>query len=250
MNSNILTKILILFLMMTGLSLTGCGRGGTDASSSSSTTSSTQNSTFHDKESDVSHDDVFGSFPHPKEDLAQPGVTRAEVIFAGGCFWCTEAVFEQLAGVSDVVSGYAGGTKETANYRDVSTGKTGHAEVIRITYDPSKISYGQLLRVFFATHDPTQLNRQGNDVGPQYRSSIFYAHDDEKRVAQAYIKQLDDAKLYKSAIVTKLEPLTAFYEAEGYHQDYARNNPLQPYIQFHALPNAKKVDKLFPELQQ
>lgn len=197
------------------------------------------------------HDtDVFGSFPVPKTDLDQPGVTEAHVVFAGGCFWCTEAVFEQLKGVSDVVSGYAGGTAETANYRSVGSGNTKHAEVIGITYDPTKISYGQLLRVFFATHDPTQLNRQGNDIGTQYRSAIFFNNEDEKRVAGAYIKQLDGSKdLFGKPVVTTLEPLVKFYEAELYHQDYARQNPDQPYVKFHALPNASKVDKMFPELK-
>lgn len=195
--------------------------------------------------------DAFGSFPQPAADLDQQGVTKATVVFAGGCFWCTEAVFEQLKGVSDVVSGYAGGSAATANYSTVGSGNTGHAEVIGITYDPSQISYGQLLRVFFATHDPTQLNGQGNDIGTQYRSAIFYNNDDEKRVAAVYIKQLDETKsLFKKPIVTTLEPLEKFYEAELYHQDYARQNPNQPYVKFHALPLADKVDKLFPELKK
>lgn len=194
--------------------------------------------------------DAFGSFPQPTIDLDQSGMTKTDVVFAGGCFWCTEAVFEQLKGVSDVVSGYAGGQANTANYNSVGSGNTGHAEVIRITYDPSKLSYGQLLRVFFATHDPTQLNRQGNDVGTQYRSAIFFQNEDEKRVAESYIKQLDaNLDLYGKPIVTTLEPLEKFYEAELYHQDYAKNNPDQPYVKFHALPKANKVDKLFPELK-
>lgn len=213
----------------------------------SDSTGQAATTTSHSKEHDV---DVFGSFPQPVIDLDQKGVTKAEVVFAGGCFWCTEAVFEQLKGVSDVVSGYAGGKAETANYNAVGSGNTGHAEVIRITYNPSQLSYGQLLRVFFATHDPTQLNRQGNDIGTQYRSAIFFHNEDEKRVAEAYIKQLDAADaLYPKPIVTTLEPLTQFHEAELYHQDYARQNPDQPYIKFHALPLADKVDKLFPELK-
>ncbi len=172
----------------------------------------------------------------------------ATAVFAGGCFWCTEAAFEQLDGVSDVTSGYAGGTKETADYETVCTGRTGHAEVIRVTYDPKRISYERLLDVFFDAHDPTQLNRQGADVGSQYRSAIFYADEEQKRAAEAKIKQLTDSKLFKSPIVTKLEPLGEFFPAEGYHQDYARNNPMQPYIVGHAIPKACKVRERHPEL--
>jgi peptide-methionine (S)-S-oxide reductase len=151
--------------------------------------------------------------------------------------------------VSDAVSGYAGGTKETANYEDVCTGRTGHAEVVRVTYEPAKISYGQLLRVFFATHDPTTLNRQGPDVGPQYRSSIFYQNDEEKKVAEAYLKQLEAAKAFNRPIVTKLEPLTqdGFYEAELYHQNYAACNASNPYIRSQAVPKVKKVREKFKE---
>ena len=162
-------------------------------------------------------------------------------VFAGGCFWCTEAAFEQLAGVLDVTSGYAGGSAETANYRAVCNGDTGHAEVIRITYDPAKISFDQLLAVFFDAHDPTQLNRQGNDIGTQYRSAIFYADEIQLQAAQAKIDQLNAAKTFPRHIVTTLEPLTAFYPAEDYHQDYARLNPDQPYIQAVSVPNVCKV---------
>ena len=186
--------------------------------------------------------------PKPQSDLptTQPGATRTAVL-AGGCFWCTEAVFEQLAGVSDVKSGYAGGTEATANYQAVCNGDTKHAEAIQITYDPAKISFGQLLRVFFATHDPTTKDRQGPDSGPQYRSAIFYASDDEKRVAEAYIKQLNEAKVFPSPIVTTLEPLNGFYSAEQYHQDYVRHHPDQPYIVQNALPKVEKVCKIFPD---
>ena len=162
-------------------------------------------------------------------------------VFAGGCFWCTEAAFEQLAGVLDVTSGYAGGSAETANYRAVCNGDTGHAEVIRITYDPAKISFDQLLAVFFDAHDPTQLNRQGNDIGTQYRSAIFYADEAQRQTAQAKIDQLNSAKAFPRSIVTTLEPLTAFYPAEDYHQDYARLNPDQPYIQSVSVPKVCKV---------
>ena len=186
--------------------------------------------------------------PKPTVDLpaGKEGETRTAV-FAGGCFWCTEAVFEQLDGVSYVVSGYAGGTKESADYETVSEGKTDHAEAIRITYDPSKVSYGTLLRVFFATHDPTTKDRQGPDAGRQYRSAVFYANEDEKRVADAYIKQLGEAKAFKAPIVTTLEPLTEFYEAEKYHQDFMTNNPSHPYVQQWAVPKVKKVWETFKD---
>jgi peptide methionine sulfoxide reductase msrA/msrB len=168
-------------------------------------------------------------------------MTTATAVFAGGCFWCTEAAFEQLKGVVDVQSGYAGGTKDTATYERVSTGSTGHAEAIRITYDPMKISYDRLLDVFFDAHDPTQLNRQDNDAGTQYRSTIFYVNEIEERAAQAKIKQLTAAKAFPGPIVTTLEPLKNFYPAEEYHQDYARRHPDQPYIQYHALPKVCTV---------
>jgi methionine-S-sulfoxide reductase len=168
-------------------------------------------------------------------------MTTKTATLAGGCFWCTEAAFEQLEGVLDVTSGYIGGAAETANYRAVCGGDTGHAEAIRITYDPSKISYETLLDVFFDAHDPTQLNRQGNDIGTQYRSAIFYSSDEEKRIAEAKIRALNESKHFPRPIVTKLEPLGAFYPAEDYHQDYARLNPDQPYIQAVSVPKACKV---------
>ncbi len=192
-----------------------------------------------------------GDLPKPATDLPAPKdkdkpAAEATVVLAGGCFWCTEAVFEKVEGVRDVVSGYAGGTKETANYKAVLNGDTGHAEAIKITYDPAKLTYGEILRIFFTTHDPTTKDRQGNDRGPQYRSAIFYATDDEKKVAEAYIKQLDAAKAFDAPIVTTLEPLKAFYVAEEYHQNYARQNPNQPYIRGVATP---KVNKLFERFQ-
>jgi peptide-methionine (S)-S-oxide reductase len=177
-----------------------------------------------------------------------PGSGSAAAVLAGGCFWCTEAVYRQLEGVLDVVPAYAGGTKDTADYETVCTGRTNHAEAIRITYDPSRVTYGQILKVFFSVaHDPTQLNRQGNDVGRQYRSAIFYANDDERRVAEAYIKQLNDANAFTSKIATTLEPLDTFYEAETYHHDYAARNPMQPYIAFTSMPKVRKLAKYFPE---
>ncbi|HZL87365.1 MAG TPA: peptide-methionine (S)-S-oxide reductase MsrA [Pirellulaceae bacterium] len=172
----------------------------------------------------------------------------SQAVLAGGCFWCTEAAFEQLDGVLDVTSGYAGGTKETADYKTVCTGTTGHAEAIRITYDPAKISYGQLLDVFFDAHDPTQLNRQGNDIGTQYRSAIFYASDAEKQAAVGKIKMLTDARKFPRPIVTTLEPLKEFYPAEDYHQDYARLNPDQPYIQAVSMPKVCKIRDKHSEL--
>jgi len=169
-------------------------------------------------------------------------------VLAGGCFWCTEAAFEQLEGVLDVTSGYIGGSRETANYRAVCGGDTGHAEAIKITYDPAKISYERLLDVFFDAHDPTQLNRQGNDIGTQYRSAIFYASDEEKRNAEAKIRELNDEHKFPRPIVTKLERLGEFFPAEDYHQDYARLNPDQPYIQSVSTPKVCKVRAKHAEL--
>jgi peptide-methionine (S)-S-oxide reductase len=189
-----------------------------------------------------------GELPVPAEDIERTEETEMRTaVLAAGCFWCVEAVYQQLDGVSEVVSGYAGGTEETANYRAVSGGRTDHAEVVQVTYDASKLTYGQLLRVYFATHDPTTLNRQGPDQGRQYRSAIFYANEDEKRVAEGYIKQLEEAKAFSRPIVTTLEPLEAFYPAEEYHQDFMDRNPLHPYIQQWAVPKVEKVQKQFPE---
>jgi peptide-methionine (S)-S-oxide reductase len=182
-------------------------------------------------------------FPDPILDIGLTSKpTEKTAVFAGGCFWCVEAVFKQLRGVRAVRSGYAGDTAETANYATVCSGRTNHAEAIEITYDASQTSFGQLLKIHFSVaHDPTQLNRQGNDVGRQYRSAIFYADDEQKKVAEAYIQQLNSAKVFSNPIVTQLEPLQTFYVAEDYHQDYAARNPSQPYIMYVAKP---KVDKL------
>lgn len=169
-------------------------------------------------------------------------------VLAGGCFWCTEAVYRQLDGVLDVVPGYAGGRKETADYETVCTGRTGHAEAIRITYDPTKVSFGQILKVFLSVaHDPTQLNRQGSDRGRQYRSAIFHAAPEQRRVADAYMRQLHEAEVFTGPIVTTLEPLEAFYEAEAYHHDYAARNPNQGYIAGVSMPKVRKLAKYFPE---
>jgi len=174
--------------------------------------------------------------------------TSKTAVFAGGCFWCTEAAFAQLKGVSDVESGYAGGEAATANYQAVCGGDTDHAEVIRVTYDPSVITYDTLLDVFFDAHDPTQLNGQGADLGTQYRSSVFYADPAQKQAAAAKIQQLTDKKAYPRKIVTQLEPLEEFFPAEAYHQDYADKNPNQPYIAGHAYPLACKVRAKHPSL--
>ena len=192
--------------------------------------------------------DYANVLPMPTDDI--PLTTTSEqrkAVFAGGCFWCTEVVFKELAGVSRVVPGYSGGTKETANYDAVSSGGTKHAEAIEITYDASKITYGRLLRVFMTMHDPTTLNRQGPDVGPHYRSAIFYASPDEKRVAEGYIKQVDASKHYPNPVVTTLEPLTAFYVAEQYHHNYAELNPMSGYIRQQATPKIGKVRAKFKD---
>jgi peptide-methionine (S)-S-oxide reductase len=182
-------------------------------------------------------------FPDPVVDIAladKAGQSRA--ILAGGCFWCVEAVYKNLEGVSSVKSGYAGGTADTADYETVSSGTTDHAESVEVVYDPSRISFGQILKVFFAiAHDPTQLNRQGPDTGRQYRSAIFYADGEQQRVAQAYIDQLNRAHVFDQPIVTEVVPLEAFYQAETYHQDYAARNPLNPYIVFNAQPKVRKL---------
>ena len=172
---------------------------------------------------------------------------NAKAVFAGGCFWCVEAVFEELEGVIDVTSGYSGGAADTANYKAVCTVTTGHAEAVQITYDPSKISYEMLLKVHFAMHDPTTLNQQGNDYGPQYRSAIFYSTQEEKENAQAFIDDLNDAHAYSKPIVTTLEPLKAFYPAETYHQNYVCNNPNQGYVRSAALPKVAKVREKFKD---
>ncbi|HJU65809.1 MAG TPA: peptide-methionine (S)-S-oxide reductase MsrA [Gemmatimonadaceae bacterium] len=178
-----------------------------------------------------------------------PNDKARTLVLAGGCFWGIEAVFEHVKGVTEVISGYAGGTAETASYQKVSEGTTGHAEAVQITYDPSQVSYGQLLRVFFAVaHDPTQKNRQGPDVGPQYRSAIFYANDEEKRAAEAYIAQLESAKAFSRPIVTEVNALDRFYPAEEYHQDYAVKHPTQPYIVIHDLPKVERLRTELPEL--
>lgn len=180
------------------------------------------------------------------EDVGDDGLASA--VLAGGCFWCTEHVFEPIDGVTEVVSGYAGGEPGDANYRLVSGGVTDHAEVIRVVYDPAKVTYGQLLKVFFTVaHDPTQLNRQGPDRGRQYRSAVFYLNDAQKQTTENYIAELEKAGLYNDPIVTTLEPLTVFHEAEGYHQDYVKANPGNGYVMVNALPKVEKLREKYPD---
>lgn len=188
-------------------------------------------------------------FPEPAVDIpasAEQGMQKA--VLAGGCFWGVEGVFERTKGVKKVISGFAGGQKSTAHYETVSTGRTGHAESVEITFDPKQITYGQLLMVYFSVaHDPTELNRQGPDSGTQYRSAIFYTDDEQKKVAQAYIRQLDAAKVFSRPIVTQVVPLTGFYAAEAYHQHFLDNNMTYPYIVYNDLPKLAALKKQYPE---
>jgi peptide-methionine (S)-S-oxide reductase len=172
----------------------------------------------------------------------------ATATFAGGCFWCTEAVYAELKGVKSVTSGYIGGAVPNPTYKDVCTGQTGHAEAIQIEYDPAVVSFQKLLEVFFATHDPTTLNRQGADVGTQYRSGIFYHDDEQKRVAEEVIMKLNQARVFPGPIVTEVTKASVFYPAEDYHQDYFAKNPYQPYCQAAAAPKVAKVRKVFKDL--
>jgi peptide-methionine (S)-S-oxide reductase len=188
------------------------------------------------------------NFPDPASDIARSPTEEGVAVLAGGCFWCVEAVYKQLDGVSAVTSGYAGGSADSADYETVSSGRTEHAEAVEVRFDPERISFGQILKVFFSiAHDPTTRDRQGPDVGKQYRSAVFYADDDQRRVADAYIKQLDAAKVFDRPIVTEVQPLDRFFEAEAYHQDYAARNPLSPYILFNARPKVQKVRTYFKE---
>jgi peptide-methionine (S)-S-oxide reductase len=194
-----------------------------------------------------------GDFPDPAIDtkslVGDLFKGKQSAVLAGGCFWCTEAVFRQIAGVENVVSGYSGGDAASAHYEMVSTGKTGHAESVQITYNPRKISYGQLLKVFFdVAHDPTQVNRQGPDVGSQYRSVIFYSDPEQKRIAEAYIKQLDRERVFPAPIVTQVVELKAFYPAEEHHQDYCSRNPKDRYVVNVAMPKVEKTKSQLPGL--
>ncbi|MDR6290341.1 peptide-methionine (S)-S-oxide reductase [Inquilinus ginsengisoli] len=187
------------------------------------------------------------SFPDPELAATEQG--RRSIVLGGGCFWCTEAVYSQLDGVLSVRPGYAGDSKDTADYRTVSTGRTNHAEVIEVVYDAGKIGLGQILKLFFSiAHDPTQKDRQGADVGRQYRSAIFTADGEQKRVAEAYIAQIDKAGLFDDPVATEVVPLEAFYEAEEYHHDYAARNPNQPYIRAVSTPKVEKLKKVHGDL--
>jgi peptide-methionine (S)-S-oxide reductase len=185
------------------------------------------------------------ALPPPAVDAA-PATGLQTAVLAGGCFWGVQGVFQHTNGVVNAVSGYAGGSQLTAQYNQVATGSTGHAETVEITYDPSKISYGRILQIFFSVaHDPTQMNRQGPDVGTQYRSAIFTVNDEQAKIASAYIAQLDAAKVYRAPIVTKVGPLHGFFAAEDYHQDYMTLHPHQPYIVYNDLPKVENLKKLF-----
>jgi peptide-methionine (S)-S-oxide reductase len=186
--------------------------------------------------------------PVPLTDFTKaPGGLQTAVL-AGGCFWGVEGVFEHVRGVRKVLSGYAGGEASTAHYDDVSSGRSGHAESVEVTFDPQQISYGEILRIFFSVaHDPTQLNRQGPDTGTQYRSAIFYADDTQRDTAKAYIAQLNESGLFRRAIVTRLDPLARFYPAESYHQDFIAKNPRYPYVVFNDLPKIRNLKQVFPD---
>jgi peptide-methionine (S)-S-oxide reductase len=188
--------------------------------------------------------------PPPSTDVSLAKKSgKQTAVFAGGCFWGTQAVFERVKGVLKTATGYSGGSASTATYAQVTTETTGHAESVQVVYDPSKITYGQLLRVFFSVaHDPTELNRQGPDVGTSYRSAIFYANDEQKRLATAYIQQLDQAHIFPGPIVTQVVPLKGFYRAEDYHQDYALHNPDNPYILVCDRPKIAALKQQFPDL--
>ena len=190
------------------------------------------------------------AIPAPEYDAPRASASGQQTaVLSGGCFWGIQAVFQHVKGVISATSGYSGGSAKTAEYETVSTGETGHAESVQIVYDPSQITYGELLHVFFSVaHDPTQLNRQGPDDGTQYRSSIFYNTDEQKRIAESYIAQLDKARVFRHPIVTKVVPLEAFYPAEAYHQDYAALHPNQPYIVFNDAPKVEHLKQQFPDL--
>jgi peptide-methionine (S)-S-oxide reductase len=186
--------------------------------------------------------------PPPAVDQAAGPATSDVIVLAGGCFWGVQGVFQHVHGVVSAVSGYAGGARETARYDKVTSGRTGHAEAVRITYDPSKVSLGRLLQIHFSVvHDPTQLNRQGPDVGTHYRSAVFPANEEQARIAKAYVAQLDQAGVYGARIATTIEPGQTFYPAEAYHQDYMTLHPRQPYIAMHDLPKVDSLKRLFPQ---
>jgi peptide-methionine (S)-S-oxide reductase len=192
---------------------------------------------------------LFAAFPNPPVEKKQQKGSIATAVFAGGCFWGVEGVFENLKGVKSAIAGYSGGSSTTAEYEVVSSGLTGHAESVQVTYDPSVISYGTLLKVFFSiAHDPTELNYQGPDHGTQYRSVIFYSTDEQKKIAEGYISVIAKAKVFKKPIVTELSPLKGFYPAESYHQQFMKKNPDNPYIRAWDLPKLDALRKTYPDL--
>jgi peptide-methionine (S)-S-oxide reductase len=187
--------------------------------------------------------------PAPQFDDAPAAGKLQTAVIAGGCFWGVQGVYQHLVGVKNVLSGYSGGERDQANYQTVGGGESGHAESVQIVFDPAKVTYGQILQVFFSVaHDPTQLDRQGPDTGPQYRSAIFYANEGQRKIAQAYIAQLSAAKVYPNRIVTKVDPLKGFYPAEAYHQDFLIDHPTHPYIVFNDLPKVRNFERMFPAL--
>jgi peptide-methionine (S)-S-oxide reductase len=213
------TKSVLLLLLVNIFLLTGCGKKETNA------------------QSEINKD----------TGVSEQMDNLQKATFGSGCFWCTEAIFERLKGVKSVVSGYSGGKVENPTYEEVCTGTTGHAEVTQITYDPEIISFDELLEVFWKTHDPTTLNRQGNDVGPQYRSVIFYHNDEQKKLAEKYKEALDKSGAWEKPIVTEISPFTKFYPAEDYHQEYYENNPNQGYCAFVIAPKVEKFEKVFKD---
>lgn len=237
LHMNRIVPVLLLGALWSMVAPVGCARpSGAD--------SAPQEAAATDIVSDNATGDSSGRVP-----AAEAADGQAEIVLAGGCFWCMEVAFDQLNGVLDVVSGYAGGTAETADYRTVSAGLTKHAEAIRISYDPEVISLKTLLDVFFtAAHDPTQINRQYPDVGRQYRSTVFFATAEEKQLAESMIADLNQSGQFPKKIATTLEPLTGFYMAEDYHQDYVKHHPDEPYVVAYSLPKAAKVRKAFPDL--
>src|SRR5215510_1955126 len=191
--------------------------------------------------------EINTTLPVPAVDNPKAAGPLQTAVIAGGCFWGVQGVFEHVRGVKKVLSGYAGGEKSTAQYEVVNSGRTGHAESVQIVFDPKEVSYGELLQVYFSVaHDPTQLNRQGPDTGTQYRSNIFYSDEPQKKIAEAYIAQLDKAKIFNRPIVTRVDPLKGFYAAEDYHQDYLIKNPQQPYIVINDIPKIQNLKKVFP----
>lgn len=199
------------------------------------------------KEADISHTQAFKEMNQQTSTTMTANNKRDTATFAAGCFWCVEAQFQQLDGVDTVISGFTGGHTENPSYKEVCAGTTGHAEACNIIYDPSKISYDELLAAFFTAHDPTQLNRQGEDIGTQYRSAIFYHNDEQKQKAEYYIARLNEEKAYPNPIVTEVKPYTIFYKAEGYHQNYYNLNGAQPYCQLVIKPKLEKFEKVFKD---